>query len=422
MLRPNVEEYAKIRVVGVGGGGSNAVDRMIESGLMGVEYLSVNTDNQVLDLSAADCKLQIGAELTRGLGTGGNPELGRKAAEESRQDIMIALDGADMVFITAGMGGGTGTGAAPVIAQAAKEMGALTVGVITKPFYFEGRKRLAQADKGMNELRASVDSLITIPNDRLLSLASKKATFLEMLKKADEVLYFAVKGISDLIMVHGLINLDFADVKAAMSQSGLALMGTGIARGEGRAREAAVKAITSPLLEDVSIDGARGVLINITCGPDMTIDEVSEAANTISEAAHEDAEIFFGTVFDPEAGDEMRITVIATGIEAVSTRSDQGLRGTEPKVTPIQKARPATAAPQTEVKPQPSMLGPRATTGTVSQEDYNIPAYLRHKATQAERQEVKAEKPLAKAAHSEEEFVFDEEEFEIPSFIRRQAD
>jgi cell division protein FtsZ len=416
------ETNARIKVIGVGGGGGNAVNNMIESQLKGVTFITANTDIQAMNRSKAEFKIQLGEKLTKGLGAGANPEIGRNAAMESLDQIRDYIHGCDMVFVTAGMGGGTGTGAAPVIAQAAKEMGALTVGVITKPFYFEGRKRLAQADKGMNELRASVDSLITIPNDRLLSLASKKATFLEMLKKADEVLYFAVKGISDLIMVHGLINLDFADVKAAMSQSGLALMGTGIARGEGRAREAAVKAITSPLLEDVSIDGARGVLINITCGPDMTIDEVSEAANTISEAAHEDAEIFFGTVFDPEAGDEMRITVIATGIEAVSTRSDQGLRGTEPKVTPIQKARPATAAPQTEVKPQPSMLGPRATTGTVSQEDYNIPAYLRHKATQAERQEVKAEKPLAKAAHSEEEFVFDEEEFEIPSFIRRQAD
>jgi cell division protein FtsZ len=329
------EEAAKIKVVGIGGGGGNAVNNMICSAMRGVTFIAANTDVQALKSSRAEHKIQLGDKLTKGLGAGANPEIGREAAHESMNQIKEMLGDADMVFVTAGMGGGTGTGAAPVIAQVAKEIGALTVGVVTKPFYFEGKKRLSQAEKGISQLREVVDSIICIPNDRLLSLASKKATFLEMLKKADEVLYYAVKGISDLIMVPGLINLDFADVKAVMSEMGMAMMGTGIATGEGRAREAAMKAITSPLLEDVSIEGARGVLMNITCGPDLTIEEVSEAASTIAEAAHEEARIYFGTVFDETAADEMRITVIATGIEEIRTEVEKP----DQQVTSLQQFR-----------------------------------------------------------------------------------
>ena len=306
---------AKIKVVGVGGGGGNAVNNMIMSALQGVTFISANTDMQALTRSLAEHKIQLGNRLTKGLGAGANPRMGCEAAIESMDQIRSLLADTDMVFVTAGMGGGTGTGAAPIIAQVAKELGALTVGVVTKPFFFEGKRRQESADNGIAEFRQHVDSLIVIPNDRLLQLAPKKAPFNDMLKKADEVLYYAVKGISDLIMVTGLINLDFADVRAVMGESGMAMMGTGIARGESRAREAAMKAITSPLLEGVSIDGARHVLMNVTCGPDLTIDEVSEAASIVQEAAHDDVNVFFGTVTDETIGDEMRITVIATGID-----------------------------------------------------------------------------------------------------------
>ncbi len=431
------DSMAKIKVIGVGGGGGNAVNNMISSVLRGVTFIVANTDVQALNNSQAEYKIQLGDKLTKGLGAGANPAVGRDAALESIDQIRAAIGEADMVFVTAGMGGGTGTGAAPVIAQVAKEMGALTVGVVTKPFFFEGKKRLQAAEEGIEAFRQHVDSLITIPNDRLLSLAAKKATFVEMLKKADEILYFAVKGISDLIMVPGLINLDFADVKAVMGESGLAMMGAGSASGESRAREAAIKAITSPLLEDVSIDGARGVLMNITCSSDLTIEEVSEAAGAIQEAAHEDARIFFGTVFDDSIGDEMRITVIATGIDAVGaeTRGNGGktmMSGAGGKVSPMrgsapapkaapapraQQAQPASApAPQrreTIVRPAPARG-----LGTFSEEDRNIPAYLRKQGqvAQTAHQATSAHQP------GEDDFVFDEDEFEIPSFIRKQAD
>jgi cell division protein FtsZ len=400
------ESAAKIKVVGVGGGGGNAVNNMICSSLRGVTFVVANTDVQALNKSKAEYKLQLGEKLTKGLGAGANPEIGRDAAQESMAQVKEILGEADMVFITAGMGGGTGTGAAPIIAQAAKESGALTVGVVTKPFYFEGKKRLMAADKGIQQLSESVDSLISIPNDRLLSLASKKATFLEMLKKADEVLYYAVKGISDLIMVPGLINLDFADVKAVMSEMGLAMMGTGISRGESRAREAAMKAITSPLLEDVSIEGAKGVLMNVTCSPDLTIDEVSEAATTISEAADEDAKIYFGTVFDPEAGDEMRITVIATGIESKTARRGEENGGA--KVTPLR-------SPRSEDEPRPV----RTVRQVTESENLSEPAYVRRGKNPLAGEEGRK---LKRHSPGEEDFVFDEEEFEIPSFIRMQAD
>ncbi|HEY2389072.1 MAG TPA: cell division protein FtsZ [Candidatus Binatia bacterium] len=304
---------ARIKVVGVGGGGGNAVNTMIAAGLHGVDFISANTDAQALNANLASIKLQIGQEVTKGLGAGGNPEMGRKAAAEDLERIKESLTGADMVFITAGMGGGTGTGAAPVFARVAKEMGALTVGVVTKPFLFEGKKRGKQADEGMRELKASVDTLIAIPNQRLLAVAGRNTSILETFKKADDVLLQAVRGISDLITVHGLINLDFNDVRTIMSEMGMALMGAASASGENRAVEAAQKAISSPLLEDVSIQGARGVLINITGGPDLGLHEVNEAATLIQEEADDEANIIFGAVIDEGMADQIRITVIATG-------------------------------------------------------------------------------------------------------------
>lgn len=410
------ESKARIKVIGVGGGGGNAINNMINSSLKGVSFIAANTDVQALKHSEAEYKLQLGEKLTKGLGAGASAEVGRDATQESMDAVREAIGECDMVFITAGMGGGTGTGASPIIAEAAKDLGALTVAVITKPFFFEGKRRLQQAENGIANLKEVVDSIITIPNDRLLSLASKKASFLEMLKRADEVLYYAVKGISDLIMVPGLINLDFADVKSVMSEMGLALMGTGIAQGEGRAREAAMKAITSPLLEDVSIEGAQGVLMNITSGPDLTIDEVNEAASTISESAHDEAEIYFGTVFDQEAGDELRITVIATGIkneEEIAKRATS--RKDTNKVTNLSNHRKG-GVQNTE---QVSLQGMKQSWSKV---DTETPTYLRwgrggQKTTTQKQQQTSAASP------GEEEFIFDDEEdFEIPSFIRKQAD
>jgi cell division protein FtsZ len=304
---------ARIKVVGVGGGGGNAVNTMIAAGLHGVDFISANTDAQALSANLASIKLQIGSQVTKGLGAGGSPEMGRKAATEDLERIRECLTGADMVFITAGMGGGTGTGGAPVVARLAKEMGALTVGVVTKPFLFEGKKRGKQADDGMRELKANVDTLIAIPNQRLLAVAGRNTSILETFKKADDVLLQAVRGISDLITVHGLINLDFNDVRTIMSEMGMALMGAATASGENRAVEAAQKAISSPLLEDVSIQGARGVLINITGGPDLGLHEVNEAATLIQEEADDEANIIFGAVIDETMQDQIRITVIATG-------------------------------------------------------------------------------------------------------------
>ncbi|MFZ5425726.1 MAG: cell division protein FtsZ [Thermodesulfobacteriota bacterium] len=448
------ESNARIKVVGVGGGGGNAVNNMICSALRGVTFITANTDIQALNKSKAEFKIQLGDKLTKGLGAGANPDCGRDAALESIDQIRKTISDADMVFVTAGMGGGTGTGAAPVIAQAAKEAGALTVGVVTKPFYFEGRKRLNAAEKGIAALREQVDSIITIPNDRLLTLASKKATFMEMLKKADEILYYAVKGISDLIMVPGLINLDFADVKAVMSEMGLAMMGFGVARGENRAKEAAQKAITSPLLEDVTIDGAKGVLMNITCSSDLTIEEVDEAASTITEAVSDEAKVFFGTVFDDAAGDEIRITVIATGIETAEELAlKQGMSAkvsvhpavaqavahhaepapapraaaVEPQPAPRAEPRPSELrtemAPERprEAQPPQHVASPRTERIMATHHnDLSIPAYLRRGRKGAPDQagiaQYKTHTP------GSEDFVFDEDEFEVPAFIRMQAD
>ncbi len=307
--------HAKILVIGVGGGGGNAVNTMISGNLDGVEFVVANTDMQALEANMAPHKIQLGDALTKGLGAGANPDVGRRSAEESMQQIADLISGADMVFVTAGMGGGTGTGAAPVIAQIARDCGALTVGVVTKPFGFEGKKRNKQAIEGIERLEKSVDTLIVIPNNRLLALVGQQTSMVEAFRKADSVLLNAVQGISDLMTVPGLINVDFADVRTIMSGMGRALMGTGIGTGKRRATEAAETAISSPLLEDVSIDGATGILINITGGPDLTLHEVNEASSLIQQAAHEDANIIFGSVIDPNLSEEVRITVIATGFD-----------------------------------------------------------------------------------------------------------
>lgn len=309
-----MESLAHIKVIGVGGGGCNAVNRMIEAGVRNVDFIAVNTDAQALHLSKAADRIQIGEKLTRGLGAGANPDIGKRAAEESRELVMNALRGADMVFVTAGMGGGTGTGAAPVIAEIAKELGALTVGVVTKPFTFEGRRRLNQADGGIASLKEKVDTLIVIPNDRLLEIVEKNTPMLEAFREADNVLRQGVSGISDLIAETGLINVDFADVKAIMMERGSALMGIGVASGEKRAAEAAQKAIRSPLL-DTPIDGARGVLIHVAGGENLTLFEAHEAANIVAEAADPDVNFIFGAVIKPDLKDELIVTVIATGFE-----------------------------------------------------------------------------------------------------------
>ena len=305
---------ARIKVIGVGGGGGNAVNTMIVGGMPGVDFMVANTDRQALNANLSPRKLQLGEQLTRGLGAGGNPEIGMKAAEEAESLLRESLCDADMVFVTAGMGGGTGTGAAPVVARTAKSLGALTVAVVTKPFVFEGRRRMRQADEGIEELKSNVDTLIAIPNQRLLAVSGRSSSILESFKKADDVLQQAVRGISDLVTVHGLINLDFADVRAIMQEMGLAMMGAAAATGENRAIDAAERAISSPLLEDVSIRGACGVLINITGGPSLSLHEVNEAATLIQEEADEDANIIFGAVIDEALGEEVRVTVIATGV------------------------------------------------------------------------------------------------------------
>ena len=310
-----MSDFANIKVIGVGGGGNNAVNRMVESELKGVQFLSVNTESQVLELSKADVTIQIGEKVTKGLGAGANPQIGEAAAQESREDIIKALEGADMVFVTAGMGGGTGTGAAPVVAECAKEVGALTVGVVTKPFAFEGKRRRAAAEKGIEFLTQKVDTIIVIPNDKLLQVVDKKCSLSDAFGKADDVLRQGIKGISDLIQVPGLINLDFADVKTIMTEQGEALMGIGLATGENRAADAAKMAINSPLLE-TSIDGAKGILLNISGSANLSLFEINEAAEIISDAADPDANIIFGSVIDESLGDSVQVTVVATGFNS----------------------------------------------------------------------------------------------------------
>lgn len=310
-----MSDFANIKVIGVGGGGNNAVNRMVDNQIKGVQFLAVNTENQVLELSKADVTIQIGEKVTKGLGAGANPQVGEEAAQESREEIIKALEGADMVFVTAGMGGGTGTGAAPIVAECAKEVGALTVGVVTKPFAFEGKRRRAAAEKGIEFLTQKVDTIIVIPNDKLLQVVDKKCTITDAFSKADDVLRQGIKGISDLIQIPGLINLDFADVKTIMTEQGEALMGIGVGEGENRAADAAKMAINSPLLE-TSIDGAKGILLNISGSSDLSIFEVNEAAEIISDAADPDANIIFGSVIDESLGGKVQITVVATGFNS----------------------------------------------------------------------------------------------------------
>jgi cell division protein FtsZ len=378
------EQFAKIKVIGLGGGGSNAVNRMISARLEGVEFMVANTDVQALRVSHAPVKLQIGSKLTNGLGSGGNPEIGRQAALEDTDKILNLLEGADMVFITAGLGGGTGTGAAPVVASLAKELGALTVAVVTKPFLFEGSRRSLQAGEGFQELKRCVDTLIAIPNQRLLNVVEKATTMIEAFKICDDVLRQAVKGISDLVTVPGLINLDFADVRSIMHDMGMALMGIGIAKGERRAEEAAERAIRSPLLEDATIDGAKGVIINITGGTDLALHEVNEAATRIHEAADPEANIIFGAVIDENLVDEVRVTVIATGF-----RVERDL-----------------------AKELSSVRRGAGTSPYANQGAQDRGAYLRR------RQSTSGQTRLNNAGVP----PLEDEDLEVPTFLRRQAD
>jgi cell division protein FtsZ len=383
------EKSAKIKVIGVGGAGGNAINNMIASNLQGVKFIAANTDAQALEISQAPIRIQLGEGITEGLGAGANPQVGRDAALENEEDIREALADSHMVFITAGFGGGTGTGAAPVIAEICKDLGALTVAVVTRPFSFEGKKRSLQADSGIDALKQVVDTAITIPNDRLRGLASKKATLMEMFIKADEILLHSVKGITDLIMMPGVVNLDFADVRTTMSKAGLALMGIGISSGENRAVEAAGKAISHPLLEDVPITGARGVLMNITASSDMEFEEVAEASEYIHSEVGEDAEIFWGTSVDDSMGDEMRVTVIATGIgkeaEAEQPLAEK-LRGKIRDITPgdldnVVDYDEPTFMRQKKAVGESSGAIYRGNSGTmVADSELDIPTFLRRKA------------------------------------------
>ena len=427
---------AKLKVIGVGGGGGNAVQNMISSGLQGVQFICANTDMQALSRNNAPVKIQLGEKLTKGLGAGANPAVGREAALESVNAIREAIGDADMVFVTAGMGGGTGTGAAPVVAQTAKEMGALTVGVVTKPFSFEGARRRRFAEEGLEEFKQHVDCLITIPNDRLLAFAPKKTPFSAMLQKANDVLFYAVKGISDVILADGMINLDFADVRTTMSESGMALMGTGVAAGENRAREAAQRAINSPLLEDVSLESAKAVLYNITASMDISTDEIAEIGDIIADATPEDTNIIFGVVYDENIGDELRLTVIATGIDpsaAVVPPVPEPVKSSSVTKFPGSQAAPAARpmeAPQAPAYEQPRPRPvrqrgdwipqnsyPQGGYGPYSAQDqFEKPTYLRTGATLGQQ-------PLPRRQHNpgHEDFTYSEEDFEIPTFIRTQA-
>ena len=376
---------ANIKVFGIGGAGLNAVNNMIRSGLEGVDFFAANTDAQALASSLAPNKIQLGEDVTRGLGAGADPDVGQAAARESVEQIRASLQGADMVFITAGMGGGTGTLGSSVVAEVAKELGALTVGVVTKPFLFEGKRRMRNADRGMGELKSRVDTLITIPNQRLLSIAGRNTSLLDTFKRADDILFQAVKGISDLIIFEGLVNVDFADVRAVMSEMGMAMMGTGESSGENRAVEAAEKAISSPLLEDISIHGARGVLLNVTASPDVTLQEINEAAELIHAEAHEEANIIWGMVIDPTMQDRVRVTVIATGFGEV--REDET----------------TVSAPQIATPREPAV------------DKLEQPTFKRQ-AKEGGAEVIKLRK-LSVLSSSE-----DEDKYEIPTFLRKQCD
>ncbi len=375
-LEETTAQNARMKVVGVGGGGGNAVNRMIDERLTGVEFISVNTDAQALLHNKADLKVQIGKKLTRGLGAGARPEIGRQAIEENRDDVLRVLDSSDLVFVTCGMGGGTGTGAAPIIAQLARDVGALTVGIVTKPFLFEGRKRIRQADIGISEMRKHVDTMIVVPNERLLAVVGKNVPFQEALKKADEVLLHATQGISTLISVTGLVNVDFADVRTVMQNGGSALMGTGIGRGEDRALDAAQQAISSPLLDDVSIAGSLGVLVNITGGEDLTLGEVNQISEIIHDAAGDEAEIIFGAVHDAAMAGEVRVTVIATGFDRQHA-VHEGLGRAAPNVLPFpQRASGVRPGARPSVPLRPA-APPPATPEVPDVSEMEIPTFIR---------------------------------------------
>jgi cell division protein FtsZ len=395
------KQAAKIRVVGVGGAGCNAVNTMIMAKLERVDFIAANTDVQALAANKAPIRMQIGQTLTKGLGAGANPEMGREAALESRDQIAAALEGADMVFVTAGMGGGTGTGAAPIIADIAKSLGCLTVGVVTKPFHFEGNKRRKQAEQGLMELKAAVDTLITIPNQRLLTLSTEPMPLLETFKRADEVLLNAVQGISDLIQYHGYINVDFADVKTIMSDKGLALMGTGRSAGDKRALQAMQQAISSPLLEDISIDGATGLLINITGGREMTLQEVNEALTLVHDAADPEAEIIFGSLIDESIQDEVKITIIATGFVQRDTK--------------VRQVAPVVQVPMA-VRPPPP---PAAAMRERDREEVAslVPAKGSRSMPAVESRPVSTRTAVVRDAA----LPLDEDQFDIPTFLRRQG-
>jgi len=386
-LEESVTQNARMKVVGVGGGGGNALNRMIDEHVGGVEFISVNTDAQALLNNKADVKIQIGKKLTRGLGAGARPEIGRQAIEENRDEVLHALQGADLVFVTCGMGGGTGTGSAPIISQVSRDLGALTIGIVTKPFLFEGRKRMRQAEMGIAEMRKHVDTMIVVPNERLLAVVGKGIPFQDALKKADEVLLHATQGISSLICVTGLVNVDFADVRTVMQNGGAALMGTGTGRGENRAMEAAQQAISSPLLDNISIAGATGVLINITGGEDLTLGEVTQISEAIHDAAGDEAEIIFGAVNDPAMHGEVRITVIATGFDRSGALADATApqRGA-PGVLPFRErgARPTPPPPPGYAKPAEAPGGakrpsapPSAPPGSPELNEMEIPTFIR---------------------------------------------
>ena len=404
IVEQNSLAAARIKVIGIGGGGGNAVNTMIGSRLSGVDFMVANTDAQSLQASQAPVRIQLGNMVTKGLGAGANPEIGRRAALEDQEQIREYLEGSDMIFITAGMGGGTGTGGAPVLARVARDVGALTVGVVTKPFIFEGKKRMHQAEEGIEELKASVDTLIVIPNQRLLSIAAKTTTMLEAFHKADDVLLQAVRGISDLIITPGLINLDFADVRTVMAEMGLALMGAAAASGENRAIEAAQKAISSPLLEDISIQGARGVLINITGGPDLCLHEVNEAASMIQEEAHDDANIIFGAVIDENMTDEIRITVIATGFGEVKEEK-------KPAPPPAPSTNVSNIANASQKNRKVVHLG------TIV-DDLDTPTWQRKKAGSDEIETVTLGKSNFEFSGNQDE----DDKYDIPTFLRRQMD
>lgn len=416
----NQEYQARIKVIGVGGSGGNAVNTMINFGLEGVEFIVVNTDAQALNGNSAATKLNIGAQVTRGLGAGADPERGRKAAFEDVQRIKELVAGADMVFVTAGMGGGTGTGAAPVIAQIAREEGALTVGVVTKPFLFEGRQRARRGEQGLALLAEHVDTLITIPNQKLLLLGEDDLSFLEGFRRADEVLYQAVKGISDLITQSGIVNVDFADVKTVMSNTGRALMGTGIAKGQNRARLAAEMAVSSPLLDDISVDGATGVLINVVGGPDLKMREIQEAASLIQEQAHEDANIIFGASIDDTLGESVKVTVIATGFDAAEREAmaEQARASAPPQTVPSASVRESFARLAQGARPEPIPAISTRRVANVQQARQAAPPASLPRFSDLPTQSTRT--AVRERAAGAEAFPAYEHDWDIPAFQRKQ--